>query len=171
MDYNNQILQIPFTYAVLGGTFDVLHAGHRFLLEAANVLGDTIHVGLTSDKYVKDIRKGHEVTPYQYRKLGIESYFFHERIDVKRLYIYEINDKYGDLINSDSIYNHYTTVVIASEETYLDLVHINAVRRSKKLEPFYVFVIPIMAAEDGRQISSTRIRNGEIKTNGEVIKK
>src|SRR6266540_4170968 len=52
-----------YKLVALGGTFYVLHAGHRHLLYEAFNLGDTVLIGVTSDRLVSTLRKKHQVRP------------------------------------------------------------------------------------------------------------
>src|SRR6266700_7282362 len=51
----------------LGGTFDLFHKGHEQLLENAFGLGGIVLIGITSDKFVKTLRKTHPIQPYKSR--------------------------------------------------------------------------------------------------------
>src|SRR5207249_11297528 len=52
-----------YQLVVLGGTFDLLHAGHRHLRSEAFKLGDTVLIGVTSDQLVAILHKNHQVRP------------------------------------------------------------------------------------------------------------
>ena len=43
----------PFNLIGLGGSFDHLHDGHRFLLETATKLANHMTIGLTTDEMIK----------------------------------------------------------------------------------------------------------------------
>ena len=40
----------------VGGTFDVLHKGHWFLLEEAFNVGERVLIGLTTDEFVERMK-------------------------------------------------------------------------------------------------------------------
>jgi D-beta-D-heptose 7-phosphate kinase/D-beta-D-heptose 1-phosphate adenosyltransferase len=67
--FNNKILNLPALTAIVeeerkngsrivftNGCFDILHAGHTYLLQRAKMLGDVLIVGLNSDKSVKRLK-------------------------------------------------------------------------------------------------------------------
>src|SRR5438132_5532905 len=53
-----------YQLVALGGTFDLLHAGHRHLLSEAFKLGDTVLIGVTRDQLVATLHKNHRVLPF-----------------------------------------------------------------------------------------------------------
>ena len=55
----------------IGGTFDVLHDGHKALLKKAHTLGDVI-IGLASDEMPG--KKFHVVNTYDNRKKSLIAY-------------------------------------------------------------------------------------------------
>ena len=56
----------------LGGTFDVLHAGHARLLEAALAAGEALVIGLASDEFAASRRSpGRELAPYGEREAAL----------------------------------------------------------------------------------------------------
>jgi len=55
----------------IGGTFDVLHDGHKALLKKADTLGDVI-IGLVSDEMAQ--KKFHVVNTYNNRKKSLIAY-------------------------------------------------------------------------------------------------
>ncbi|MEK6911713.1 MAG: adenylyltransferase/cytidyltransferase family protein, partial [Candidatus Thermoplasmatota archaeon] len=40
----------------MGGTFDILHVGHKALLDAAFALGGEVFIGLTTDAMARQTR-------------------------------------------------------------------------------------------------------------------
>ena len=60
------------TKAAVAGTFDILHDGHKALLSRAFEVGDTVVVGITSDRMAGE---GREVSvPLHLRKAELERY-------------------------------------------------------------------------------------------------
>jgi D-beta-D-heptose 7-phosphate kinase/D-beta-D-heptose 1-phosphate adenosyltransferase len=56
------------TVVFTNGCFDLLHAGHLSLLEAARAEGDRLVVGINSDRSVREIKgEGRPLTPEQER--------------------------------------------------------------------------------------------------------
>ncbi len=47
--------EILYTRAVLGGTFDRLHEGHKYLLKEATDISKTVFIGVISDKAGKEL--------------------------------------------------------------------------------------------------------------------
>jgi pantetheine-phosphate adenylyltransferase len=56
----------------LGGTFEILHKGHRKLLMKALQLGDRIIIGLTSDEFTSRKQKKHAISNYDERRDTID---------------------------------------------------------------------------------------------------
>ncbi|MCH2440811.1 MAG: adenylyltransferase/cytidyltransferase family protein, partial [Candidatus Poseidoniia archaeon] len=60
----------------LGGTFDVLHAGHARLLDAALAAGERLVIGLASDKFAASRRPSdRELAPYGERERALRDWF------------------------------------------------------------------------------------------------
>jgi inosine/xanthosine triphosphatase len=58
--------------------------------------------------------------------------------------------------------------LIASEETRETAREINRIREESGLTPLEIHLVPLVMAEDSCPISSTRIRNGEIDSDGKL---
>jgi len=143
---------------ILGGTFDILHKGHEALLKRAVKLGK-VTLGLTSDKFALKLKK-REVNPFKERKEALKN-FFKEKLkaDIK---IIEIEDIFGPTLKEDFDF------LVVSEETYKNALKINQKRKKLSKEPIKVIKVNLVLAEDGKPISSRRIRNGEIDRNGKL---
>ena len=58
---------------VVGGTFSILHKGHRNLLKLAAAQNDHLVIGLTTDSFLKD-RKNYPYPPYEQREKNLREF-------------------------------------------------------------------------------------------------
>jgi pantetheine-phosphate adenylyltransferase len=147
---------------VVGGTFDILHEGHKSLLLAAfKTAGKkgVVFIGLTTDEFVK---KQRHISSFNQRKQTLQQFFTKKRITTPFV-IQPIQDKYGPTIEGDF------DAIIISPETRQTAEEINHLRRQKGKKPLSIIQIPYVLAEDSQPISSTRIRNHEIDTEGRLL--
>ena len=148
----------------VGGTFEFLHKGHRVLLEKALEIGEKVLVGLTTDELAgrlgKKLSKSYDE---RYRQLKR----FFERLGViDRVEIKPLNDVYGlDIL----VYNPEYEAIVVSEETKRRAFEINEMRRGRGLRELDIVVVPLIVAEDGKPISSTRIKQGIIDEEGRLL--
>ena len=148
-----------FNKVVVGGTFNVLHKGHRAVLTTAFMLGKSVGIGLSSDEFANRFR----ATPtgkYEDRKKKLIE--FVEKFD-KEYEILGINDSYGIATTVPDI-----DCIVVSEETLLRAEEINAIRFKKGLNKLTIVVVPLMLAGNGKPISGERILNKEIDEDGNV---
>lgn len=148
---------------MVGGTFDPLHDGHRFLIsrafEAAGPDGE-VTIGLTSEAFAD--RKSHPIHPYHEREAGLFS-FIREKKFSSRWNIEELHDQFGSSLDADF------DALIVSEETFPVAQEINRIRRKNNRPCVEIHQIRCVLAEDGKWISSTRIWRGEIDVHGHLI--
>ena len=151
-----------YSKVATGGTFDGLHAGHRRLLERSFELGAEVVIGLTSDEFA---RKEGKVTkrPYKQREAELDA-FIRERFPGRRYSIAKLDDYFGP-----GIANREVEALVASPETGKRVGLANALRAKRGFPPLELVVVDWVAAEDGRPISSTRIRKGEIDEEGKLV--
>jgi len=155
----------PFTTVAVGGTFDKLHKGHKELLRAAFKLGRKVVIGLTSDEMVAQSKSDVKIDPLSKRRENLESWIKEERMDELAEYdVVVINDVYGTAIHDEKL-----EALVVSEETYERATMINKIRASKGLKQLVIVVVPLVLAYDGKPISSTRIRRGEIDAEGRPL--
>ena len=83
----------------VGGTFNILHDGHRALLTRAFELGELIHIGLTSDEFAADSRSL-EVRSYKERRKNLLK-FVKDLGFERRFTILPITDAYGVTLEQD----------------------------------------------------------------------
>jgi pantetheine-phosphate adenylyltransferase len=151
----------------VGGTFDVLHKGHWFLLEEAFSLADRVLVGLVTDGFVGRMSKGHPVDCYAKRLEFLEG-FLGERGLLGRAEVVPIDDVYGPTVGDQPLADVIDGVLV-SEETEAGAEEINRRRVGEGRKPLLIIVVSMVLAEDGVPISSTRIRRQEVDRYGRLI--
>ncbi len=152
-----------YSMVATGGAFDGLHAGHKRLLERSFEVGGEVVIGLTSDEFAK--REGK--TParsYKERKEALEAYI-REAFPGRRYVIAKLDDLFGPGIATSGV-----QALVASPETGKRVSLANEMRAKRGFPPLDLVVIDWVVSEDGRPISSTRIRKGEIDEQGKAVR-
>jgi len=146
----------------IGGTFNILHKGHKYLIDKAfETAGKTgsVFIGVTKGEISQ---KNKNVKKHDERVNAIKKYLSEKRYD-KQAVIRPIFDKYGPSIDGKF------DVIIVSPETIKTAEEINNKRKNKGKKPLKIIQIPSILAEDNIPISSTRIINKEIDENGKIM--
>jgi len=152
-----------FKLVAVGGTFDLLHKGHRELILTALKAGEKVLIGLTTDTLVHKLHKPHRVKGFDERRKDL--FKFLEDVNASlRAEIIPLNDPYGPTVTNGNI-----EALVVSSETVGKASKINALRRERGYKLLKVIVVPWVTAEDGKPISTTRIRIGRIDGEGRVI--
>jgi len=154
-----------FRLVGLGGTFDILHKGHEVLLRKALAAGDRVQIGVTSDQFVKRMKKPHNVDLYGVRVEGIRRFLQNENA-LERTEIVAIEDEYGTAATSLDM-----EALVVSKERFRVAKRINKLRRDSGLRPLELIEAQMILAEDRGPISTSRIRKGEITRTGEIAGK
>jgi pantetheine-phosphate adenylyltransferase len=145
----------------VGGTFEVIHKGHRTLLDRAFDLGDHVLIGLTSDDLANSSRD-RSVLPYPEREAGLRA-FIGSHYPGRDFVIERIDHRFGPAVHLGDL-----EVLVVSENTYSTGVDLNEARAERGLQPLELVTIPHVLADDGRPISSTRVLAGECDEDGRV---
>jgi len=154
-----------FKIVAVGGTFDLLHRGHKILLRKALQIGERIMVGLTENGFARTLHKPHRVDPYRRRERELKS-FLKKHGGVDRTEIVALRDPFGP-----SIHDRRIEAIVVSEKTKRTAIMINRIRREKGLKPLRIISIDMVLAEDYVPISTTRIRRGRIDREGYLTDK
>jgi pantetheine-phosphate adenylyltransferase len=158
---------MKFNLVVCGGTFDHFHKGHREFLNYAFSISKKIIIGLTSDEYVETSKlksqNSNFIESYEVRKKSLEEFLSHKKVQDK-VVILKIDDLYGSTLSKDFLID----AIVVSEESKKGADIINQKRKELGLQLLKVFVASPIRSEDGKLISSTRIRKGEINREGEL---
>ena len=150
-----------FDLVAMGGTFDVIHNGHIALLKKSFSISSKVIIGLSSDQLA--IKRGKNlVNDYSKRfsllESAIEKNFPNSSYEISKL-----DNDFGPAIVEGSV-----KALVVSEETSTKGLHLNELRAERNLPPVEIVVVPMVLAEDGKSISSTRIKNSEIDSNGNL---
>ncbi|MDD1771498.1 MAG: pantetheine-phosphate adenylyltransferase [Methanomassiliicoccales archaeon] len=144
----------------VGGTFNVLHRGHRRLLDTAIALNGELSIGLMSDDYCRMNKT--VVLPYEQREKVLREYLESRTHDFQ---ILPLNVREGSAPNESGL-----EALVVSEETQTLGPRINDMRSQNGLGPVRIIVVPYVLADDYRPISSTRILSGEIDVEGRLLR-
>ena len=151
-----------FNITALGGTFDIIHVGHIELIQKAVSISDKIIIGLTSDAFIskndKKIRNN-----FDQRSENLEK-IIHEKFPDCSFEIAKLDDDFGPAVIQGDV-----DALVVSEETSKKGDILNALRKEQNLGPIEIITIPMKMASDGNRISSTRIRNSEIDSSGNIL--
>jgi epoxyqueuosine reductase len=145
----------------VGGTFNILHDGHRALLTRAFELGELVHIGLTSDEFATGSRSI-PVKPYEERRKNLLKFVKKLGID-RKFTIMPITDAYGVTLERDLDY------IVVSPETEEMAQRINEIRSESGKWEIGISVVDHVLADDGQPISSTRVANREINPDGSIV--
>lgn len=151
-----------YSMAGIGGTFDRIHVGHIALINTAVRLAQRLYIGVTSDRLSMELGKTHPVDRLEDRLSSLE----------------KILERYGwagrcelgvldDPLGPPAIDERFDLVVL-SPFTSGRGEEINRERLKRGLRPVDVETCPLVLAMDGKPISSTRIRAGEVGPEGRV---
>ena len=151
-----------FQLAATGGTFDIIHKGHRQLLSKAFKASFHVIIGLTSDEMAR--RRGKKTLNSYQRRLDALMRLIQEEFDTRQFQISKLENDFGP-----AMFEKDVQALIVSEETQDSGQALNEMRAGKNLPPVMIISIPMTLAEDGTRISTTRIKRHEIDTEGNLL--
>ncbi len=146
-----------FKHAVMGGTFDRFHAGHKFFLGMATDLAIKVGVGITTPEYLNRFgsRKSAKelIQSFQERKVNVEAFL---QAHAMTWYTCPLSDKHGFAATDESV-----DCIFVSEETYATALKINEIRQEKGFQLLSILIIGYACDRDGEIVASSHIRETE----------
>lgn len=149
---------------MVGGTFDHVHLGHEKLLDTAFESSHKVTIGLTRYEMYQNKVLADLIQDYESRKERLE-HFLQERGYRERAIIMPITDIYGNTLQEQRI-----EAIFVTEENVPNVEKINAKRKEIGFPEIEKILVPYVKAADGENITSERIRKGDIDRKGFVYK-
>ena len=151
-----------FSLIAMGGTFDIIHHGHMTLLSTAFDISEKVIIGLTSDEFVQ--KKGkNPIHKYDERLKNLTSIIF-KKFPNSYFEISQLNNDFGP-----AVFEKEVQALVVSDETKNQGNILNKLRIKRNLSPVEIIVVPMTLAKDGKRISTTRIKNSEIDSDGNLL--
>mgnify|MGYP001423450615 FL=1 len=151
-----------FSLIAMGGTFDIIHHGHITLLSTAFDISEKVIIGLTSDEFVQ--KKGkNPIHKYDERLKNLTSTIF-KKFPNSYFEISQLNNDFGP-----AVFEKEVQALVVSDETKNQGNVLNKLRTEGNLSPVEIIVVPMTLAKDGKRISTTRIKNSEIDSDGNLL--
>ena len=152
---------MEFDLIALGGTFDIIHIGHIALLNKGFSISKKVIIGLTSDEL--SLRNGKDLeNKFEDRYSALEL-LINEKFLNSEFEIIKLENDFGPAVIEGQV-----QALVVSTETQHKGDILNKLRIEKNLEPVKIISVPMVLAEDGNRISTTRIRDMEIDFNGKL---
>jgi len=150
-----------FDLVAMGGTFDIIHKGHLALLSKAFSISTKVIIGLTSNELAE---KRGKKTLNQYSQRfetlvnTIQTHFPDHSFQISKL-----DNDFGPAVLEENV-----QALIVSDETSDQGEILNRLRAEKNLSPVKIVIVPMVLAQDGNRISTSRIKNSEIDMEGNL---
>jgi len=150
-----------YALVAMGGTFDIIHRGHLTLLSNAFEISDKVIIGLTSDEFAA--KKGK--TPNNKYEKRLENLIssISKEFPNSSFQISKLDNDFGPAVLEREV-----EALVVSGETSNQGNVLNELREEKKLPPVQIITVPMFLAKDGTRISTTRIKNSEIDSEGNL---
>ncbi len=150
-----------FDLVAMGGTFDAIHSGHMALLNKAFSISSKVIIGLSSDQLAT--KKGKNLVNDYSKRLSLLKSVIEKNFPNSSYKISKLENDFGPAVIEGSV-----KALVVSEETSNKGLLLNDLRAARNLPPVKTVVVPMVLAEDGKAISTTRIKNSEIDSNGNL---
>ena len=150
-----------FDLVAMGGTFDVIHNGHMALLNKSFSISSKVIIGLSSDQLAT--KKGKNLANDYSKRLSLLKSVIEKSFPNSVYEVSKLENDFGPAVIEGSV-----KALVVSEETSNKGLLLNELRAERNLPTVKIVVVPMVLAEDGKSISTTRIKNSEIDDSGNL---
>lgn len=151
-----------YALVATGGTFDIIHKGHLKLLSNAFDIADKVIIGLTSDEFASE--KGKIPTNNYDQRFENLTNIISKEFHTNSFQISKLENDFGPAVLEKEV-----EALVVSDETSNQGNKLNELRSEKNLPPVQIVTVPMFLAKDGTRISTTRIKNSEIDSDGNLL--
>jgi len=151
-----------FSLVATGGTFDIIHRGHLTLLSNAFAISDKVIIGLTSDELAE--KKGKLLINKYEKRLENLTQVISKEFPNSSFQISKLDNDFGPAVLEKEV----EALVVSDEKSNQGAI-LNQLRAEKKIPPVKIITVPMFLAKDGTRISTTRIKNSEIDSEGNLL--
>ncbi len=145
--------QYKYKHAILGGTFDHLHQGHKKFLNKAYQKAQYIYCGLV--KKTKNKALNNLIEPYTLRQKNLKK-FLKQNNYWHRTRLFPIKNPLGPYFTNQSL-----QAIFATQNTFSGAKYLNRQRQILNLPSLKIEKIPLH-----KNVSSTKIRMGKANKKG-----
>ena len=150
-----------FTLVAMGGTFDIIHKGHLTLLSKAFSISSKVIIGLTSDELAE--KRGKKTLNNYEKRFETLMNIIKTTFPKHAFQISKLDNDFGPAVLEENV-----QALVVSDETGNQGEILNNHRAEKNLSPVKIVIVPMVLAQDGHRISTTRIKNLEIDIEGNL---
>jgi len=152
---------MQYRVIALGGTFDIIHIGHIELLKKGFSISEKVIIGLTSDEFA--LKNGKKLlNNYEKRHSALKS-LIEKKFQNSKFHIAKLENEFGPAVMEDDV----EALVVSTEMQHKGSI-LNKIRIERNLSPVDVVSVSMVLGQDGERISTTRIRNNEIDSKGNL---
>jgi pantetheine-phosphate adenylyltransferase len=158
------INKILYKLVGLGGTFDHFHDGHKDFIRYAASFSKELVIGITDKKMTLSKPFNKTIESANTRSRSVKNFCESEGIKAR---IIELKDPFGPAIERKTIY-----AIACTTDTAPGADKINEIRSKMRMKELPVHVHKLLLDKEGLgPINSSRIRQGEIDREGNVLPK
>ena len=150
-----------FDLVAMGGTFDAIHSGHMALLNKAFSISSKVIIGLSSDQLAT--KKGKNLANDYSKRLSLLKSMIEKSFPNSAYEVSKLENDFGPAVIEGSV-----KALVVSEETSNKGLLLNELWAERNLPTVKIVVVPMVLAEYGKSISTTRINNSEIDDSGNL---
>jgi cytidyltransferase-like protein len=150
---------MKYKHVAIGGTFDLLHDGHKKFIKYALNLGDRVTIGVSSNALAMKL-KGETNMGFDERFASVYE-FVNINKSLTRVTIVPLNDLFGPTLSDKTI-----DCLLITRDSLAGANKINIARTKLGLKRLNVEMFLLVKGSDSKVISSGRIRKGIISEQG-----